>query len=309
MIEPNIHPDFQKVLAVELPFKRAFSQALMNGGLNIAAALRFAKYKTISEHKKIAGPDGHRIPLWVIKPETITTPSATLVYFHGGGFVLKHAPQHIENAIRYAREANCRVIFVDYRMAPKHAFPAPFNDCYAALTWALLNAEALGIDKQRIAVGGDSAGGALATTVAQKAVLDGIKLCGQLLIYPVTDSDGKSPSSSAFAAVRPFKRFTVHRMWEAYLGYPASRGAPAFASPQHGNLSDLAPAYIETGEFDPLRDEGAAYAKALTANGVDVVLNETKGTVHGYDLVVPGSKISQAAIQRRVQFLRGIFQS
>ena len=96
-------------------------------------------------------------------------------------------------------------------------------------------------------------------------------------------------------------------MWEAYLGHSLAAGVAQYASPIHGNLSGLATAYVETGEFDPLCDEGAAYAKALIANGVQVVMNETKGTVHGFDALVPDAKLSRDAIASRVQFLRKIF--
>lgn len=310
MKDKNIHPDFQTLPAFELPFNRPFRQLVMNGGLDLAAAMKFSKFRKIVDRKQILGPDGHQVRIWVIRPENLAKPSAALLYFHGGAFVLKHSPQHIENTIRYAHEANCSVIFVDYRLSPKHAFPTGFNDCYGALTWTIQNAGSLGIDTQRVAVGGDSAGGAFAATVAQKAAHDdSIKLCGQLLIYPVIDSECKSASSAAFSEVPPFKRFSVKAMWNAYLGKAADSGVLPYASPLHGNLSGLAPAYVETGEFDPLRDEGAAYAQALVTNGVNVTFNDTKGTVHGYDLVAAHSALAQQAIQNRVQFLRRIFHT
>jgi acetyl esterase/lipase len=244
----------------------------------------------------------------MIRPAHLKTSAPVLVYCHGGAFILKHSPQHIENAIRYAQEANCCVLFVDYRLAPKHPFPAGFDDCYATLVWARQNAEKFGFDNQRIAVGGDSAGAAIATGMAQKAAHeDKITLCGQLLVYPVTDSDCKTPSGTAFADVPPFKNFSRRAMWEAYLGQSPATAVPRYAAPLHGDLAGLAPAYVETGEYDPLRDEGADYANALTANGVEIDLNQTRGTVHGFDALVPASKISQDAIARRVQFLRNIF--
>ncbi len=304
----NIHSDFQKIRGIALP-SSPFLLGLMNGAMHLAAALKWSKYKRIASQHRVIGLDGHRIPVWLIKPENLAAPSPALVYCHGGAFILKHSPQHIENAIRLALDANCCVLFVDYRLAPQHPFPAGFNDCYAALTWAYQNAEKLGIDKQRIAIGGDSAGGAIAAAAAQKAAHeDGIDLCGQLLIYPVTDSECKSPSSSAFADVPPFKNFSVRWMWEMYLGRALERGVERYAAPLQGNLAGVARAYVETGEYDPLRDEGIAYAKALAANGVAVELNETRGTVHGFDALAPAAKLSQDAIASRVQFLRTIFR-
>ncbi|HET8710204.1 MAG TPA: alpha/beta hydrolase [Spongiibacteraceae bacterium] len=304
----NIHPDFQKVRGMELSFNPLLL-GLMNGLMGFAASRKWAKYKSIVTAHTVIGLDGHRIPVWLIKPATAKAPAPVLVYCHGGAWILKHSPQHIENAIRYAQEANCCVLFVDYRLAPKHAFPKPFDDCYAALVWAQQNAEKLGIDKQRIAVGGDSAGAAIAAGAAQKARDEGMQLCGQLLLYPVTDSDCKTPSGAAYANVAPFKNFSRKGMWEAYLGQSLDAGVPKYASPIHGNLSGLAPAYVETGEYDPLCDEGMDYAKALSAQGIAVALNETKGTIHGFDALVPNAKLSQDAIASRVQYLRKIFNT
>lgn len=304
----NIHPDFQKIRGMELRFK-PWIFALLNGAVHLAAAMKWSKYKDIVTHHTVIGLDGHRVPVWIIRPENLKVPSPTLIYSHGGWWVMKHAPQHIENAVRYARKANCCVVFVDYRLAYRHPFPAAFNDCYSALIWANQNAEKLGFDKERIAVGGDSAGGAIAAGAAQKARDEGILLCGQLLIYPVTDSDCKSESSKLFVDVAPFKRENPNSRWEMYLGHPAADGVPNYASPIHGKLANLAQAYVETNEFDVLRDEAAAYAKALIDNNVSVCLNETKGTVHGYDLLEPESKISQDAMISRIKFLRTIFEN
>jgi len=200
-------------------------------------------------------------------------------------------------------------VFVDYRLAPSHCFPAGFDDCYAALRWTLANAGELGIDPRRVAVGGDSAGGTMAASAAQKAHEDGIELCGQLLIYPGADSSGNWPSARAFVDVPPFKALSNSDLWEAYLGHPLSAGTPRYAAPLHGTLSGLARTYVETAEFDPLRDEGHAYAQALLAAGVAVSLNATKGTVHGFDLLAAKSTLSQAALQSRIQFLRECFRA
>lgn len=305
----NIHPDFQSIKGVATSLKR-WPLALMNGFLSGVNSLHLSKYKAIIRHEQLSSLDGYQVPLLIITPQNLASPSPALVYYHGGAFILKHAPPHIDNAVRYAREAGCRVIFVDYRLAPKFPFPAGFNDCYAALQWTLVNAEKLGIDKQRIAVGGDSAGGALAAGVAQKAAReDGIKLCGQLLIYPVADSGCEWASVKKFASVPPFKALPYIALWEAYLGQKLELGTPAYAAPLHGNLSGLAPAYVETAQYDPLCDEGDAYAKALVAKGVDVTRNETQGTVHGFDLLAAHSGVSKAAVESRIQFLRKIFSN
>jgi acetyl esterase len=303
----NIHPDFRSIKGRKLSVNPVVVK-LLSGLLTGVNALHRRKFKTIVSQETIAGLDGHRVPVLIIKPEKLSAPAAALIYYHGGAFVFRHAPQHLENAVRYAREADCCVVFVDYRLAPMHPFPAAFNDCYSALQWASSNAGKLGIDKTRIAVGGDSAGGAFAAAAAQKAAHeDNIKLCGQLLIYPVTEAGGKTRSSSAYANVPPFKDASPTTLWEAYLGHPLSDGVPRYASPIDGNLSGLAPAYVEIAEFDPLHDEGHAYVQALRSRSVDVAVNELKGAVHGFDLLAAGSAISKAAMDSRIQFLRRIF--
>lgn len=305
----NIHPDCQKLRGMELSFNPLFL-GLMNTLLHLAAARKWSKYKSIVTKHMVTGLDANHVPVWLIRPANVATLAPALVYCHGGAFILKHSPQHVENAIRYAQETNCVVLFVDYRLAPKNPFPAGFNDCYSTLIWAHQNAEKLGIDKQRVAVGGDSAGGAIAAGMTQKSLQEnGPQICGQLLIYPVSDSGCKSASSTAFASVPPFKNFSVRSMWEAYLGHSLSTTVAPYASPLHNQLKGLPKAYVETGEYDPLRDEGKAYADALVANGVEVALNETKGTVHGFDALVPDSKLSQDAMNSRVQFLRKIFNN
>jgi acetyl esterase len=303
----NIHPDFRSIKGRALSFNR-LPLALMTSLLVTMNALHRRKFKTIITVETIPGLDGYRVPLLNIKPENLAPPSPALIYCHGGAFVMKHAPQHLENAVRYAREAGCAVIFVDYRLAPKWPFPAGFNDCYSAVQWAASNAEDLGMDRQRIAVGGDSAGGAMAAAAVQRAVHeDGIRLCGQMLIYPCTDAQCRRPSSSAYADVPPFKAASSTAMWQAYLGHAPSAGAPRYASPIDGNVSGLAPAYVELAEFDLLHDQGRAYAEVMLTAGVGVELNEIKGTVHGFDLLAAQSGISRAAMQSRIQFLRKIF--
>lgn len=283
--------------------------AALQNLLSAVNTLHRRKFKPIVTRINIPSADGYRIPALMIRPESLRTPAPVLIYYHGGAFVMKPAPQHIDNAVRYAREAECLVIFVEYRLAPKYPFPAGFNDCYAALRWTLSNASTLGIDKERLVVGGDSAGGGLAAGVVQRAVQeDGIALRGQFLIYPAVDLDCKRSSMTAFANVPPFKNDAIFSVAETYLGHPASAGVPRYASPIHGELTRLPPAYVETPEFDPLHDQGHAYAQALSEHGVSVEMNEIKGAIHGFDLLAADSSISKQTMEQRVQFLRRTFR-
>jgi len=212
----------------------------------------------------------------------------------------------------YAQRAQCTVFMVDYRLAPKHVFPKAFEDCFAALQWVEKNAVTLGVDVNRIAIGGDSAGGTLAAAVAQKVADDtsggnGPKIRGQLLIYPALDKSSSTESATQFIDTPLWDGVSNKKMWNVYLGNYTGKATPPYAAPSdRQNLSSLAPAYIENAEFDPLRDEAEAYAKRLKAAGVETVFNATKGTVHGYDTVFD-SDISKQAMQQRLDFLQTIF--
>jgi acetyl esterase len=302
-----IHPELQSVKAHSLPRNR-WLLAAMQRLLSTINAVHRRKFKPFITRVKIPSSDGYPIPVLIIRPEKLSSPAPALVYYHGGAFVMRPAPQHFENALRYAREAECLVIFVEYRLAPKYPFPGGFNDCHAALLWAISNAANLGIDKARLVVGGDSAGGGLAAGVVQRAWQeDGISLRGQLLIYPAVDLVCNRPSVAAFANVPPFKNASVGRLAETYLGRSISAGIPRYASPLYGDVSQLPPAYIETPEFDLLHDQGNAYARALKDKGVEVDLNEIRGGIHGFDLLAASSSLSKDAMQRRIQFLRRCF--
>jgi acetyl esterase/lipase len=266
------------------------------------------KFKRIVTRTKTGSIDGYPVSMWVIRPEDLGSPAPALVYFHGGAFVMKPAPRHFENAVRYAREARCVVVFAEYRLAPQHPFPAGLNDCCAALKWTLANADRFGIDKARVAVGGDSAGGGLAAGVAQRVLQeDRISVCGQLLIYPAVDLACTRPSMTAFANVPPFKQHSVGSVADTYLGRPASQGMPRYASPLRDPVLRAARAYVETPEFDPLHDQGCAYAQALVERGVEVDSNEITGGIHGFDILVASSSLARDAMQRRIQFLQRIF--
>jgi acetyl esterase len=306
-IASKVHPELQTIKAMTLPMNR-WALAVLQHLLSGVNAMHRRKFKPLITRVTIVSSDSHLVPIWIIRPEKLRPSAPALVYYHGGGFVLKPVRQHFENAVRYAREADCLVVFVEYRLAPKFRFPAGFNDCYAVLRWAISNAPKLDIDDGRIVVGGDSAGGGLAAAVAQRARQeDGILLRGQLLIYPCVDLACDRPSMAAFGDVPPFKRLSMAALAEAYLGRPVSAGMPRYASPIYGDVSQLAAAYLETPEFDLLHDQGNAYAHAMGQRGVDVELNEIKGGIHGFDLLAASSSVAEDAMRRRIGFLRRVF--
>jgi acetyl esterase len=298
-----IHPDFAKVPV----FTFRFNALLMNALNALGRTLTFLtkrSYNLATSRQKISSADGSLFPIITMTPHGLQRPAPALVYYHGGAFAMAHASLHLENCERYANEAGCVVVFVDYRLAPKYPFPCGFDDCYAALQWTLQQAGNLGIDPKRIAVGGDSAGGALAAGVAQKARDEGLlELCAQLLIYPVLDNSCSTISATEFVDVPLWNAVSNQRMWEMYLSRYRNAPTPRYAAPGSGELHQLPLSYVETAEFDPLRDEGQHYAGALESHGVDVVRNDTRGTIHGYDGMAK-SALAKASMLKRIEFLK-----
>ena len=301
-----IHSDFAKFPTVSIRFNPLVI-AVLNLLIRVTRVLRkrFSDV-TVTRHK-IAGQGGHRIGVRVVTPDNVKPGAPALIYYHGGAFAITFASLHLESAERYARETGCIVVFVCYRLAMKNPFPDGFDDAYAALNWVVENADELGVDRARIAVGGDSAGGALAAGVAQKCRDEKlVSLCGQLLIYPVLDHRCDTASATEFVDVPLWTAISNRRMWAMYLRRFTLATPPAYAAPGRGNASGLPPSYIETAEFDPLRDEGLNYAKALTACGNEPTLNETHGTIHGYDSMA-NNETSVVSMQKRIDFLKSVF--
>lgn len=301
-----IHPELQSVKAHALPSNR-YALGALQALLRLVNRLHRRRFKQVITRQWIRSADGYRVPILLIRPRNPGPRMPALIYFHGGAFVMEGAPPHTENAVRYAAEAGCLVVFVEYRLAPWHVFPAGLDDCHAALKWARSNAAQLGVDPSRIAVGGDSAGGNLAAAVAQRVIQEGMPLCGQLLLYPAVDLLCDRLSMQLYKDVPPFKNLSAEWIATLYLGRPPSRPLPRYASPVEGPLHGLPPTYIETPQFDPLHDQGIEYATALQSSGVDVDLNDLPGAIHGFDIVASKSSVTQEAMVRRIQFLKHVF--
>jgi len=221
-----------------------------------------------------------RARLYSPVPSGTTRP--LLVFLHGGGWVVGDIDTHDQPCRLLARYADVHVLSVDYRLAPEHPFPAAAEDSVAAFAWAVAHAEELGADPARVAVGGDSAGGNLAAVVAQVTRDTGAtQPAVQLLIYPGADGSISRPSKSLFAEGFFLTRKQMDWYWDTSRGDAPSTD-PRLSPLLHPDLSGLAPALITTAAFDPLRDEGEAYAAALRAAGGTVVLRRAPGLVHGY---------------------------
>ena len=230
---------------------------------------------------------------FLISPKGEKRKLPCLVYFHGGGFVFKAARYHYRNAAAYAR-TGCRVLLVDYRLAPKYAYPVSNEDCFAAYAWAAEHAAELAIDPARLAVGGDSAGGCLAADVIFRAHRAGLPAPRFfMLVYPVLDRRMQMQSMQAFSDTPMWNARLNKKMWQYYLADGQYR-SPA----EEGDFSFFPPTYLETAEYDCLHDEGVAFAEKLREQHVPVTVRETSGTMHGYD-IVRRSAITQESIMAR----------
>jgi len=231
--------------------------------------------------RSVPGPEGE-IPIRVYTPEG-DGPHPLLVYFHGGGFVVCDLESHDGICRSLTNAAGCVTVSVDYRLAPESRFPAAPEDCFAATRWVSEHARELGGDPQRVAVAGDSAGGNLAAVVALMArERGGPALAHQLLVYPVTDHAFDTASYEANAEGYFLTRDMMRWFWGHYLG-DSEEGSHPHASPLRAmELSGLPSATVVTAEYDPLRDEGEAYAERLAKAGVPTELRRYDGMIHGF---------------------------
>jgi len=306
-----VHPDFAHYPYIPFHFSGPIVSRILNAFMKADTFFNQRHLLRKAVKHSVASADGSTFSVYQFNPDGAEPDDLlpAIIYFHGGGFVLTYASTHVVSMDIYAQRARCRVFMVDYRLGPKHVFPKGFEDCYAAWQWVVGNAENLGVDASRMAVAGDSAGGTLAAAIAQKVQdAGGQSIRGQLLIYPALDKSSSTESATSFRDTPLWNAGANINMWEVYLRDYAGKVTPPYAAPSdRTDLAGLASAYIESAEFDPLRDEAEEYARRLQNAGVRTLFNPTKGTVHGYDTVFD-SEISKAAMQQRLDFIHSIFQ-
>ena len=253
---------------------------------------------------KIPGFNGEKLKTYVIEPKKEEKELPCLIFFHGGGFMLKASGAHYQLAKEYAAKMPCKVVYVDYRLAPKYPFPVPVEDCFATYKWVLENTKNLGIKDNEIMIAGDSAGGNLATAVTLMARDRGVVMPSALmLIYPVTDRRMMTESMKRYTDTPVWDANLSKMMWNAYLGEQQPEHIE-YASPIEASSFEGFPAtYIEVAEFDALHDEGILLYERLKEIGISAELNEVKGTCHGFETAIK-SKITRECMRRRITWLQ-----
>jgi acetyl esterase len=233
------------------------------------------------QNRTVPGPGGP-IPVRLYRPVKKDTLPA-LVYFHGGGFVICNLDTHDRQCRALANASGCAVISVDYRLAPEHKYPAAVEDAYAATKYVAEHAAEFGVDPNRIAVGGDSAGGNLATVVSLLSRdRGGPRLKFQLLVYPMVDFYDQSPSMQHYSKDYFLTREGMDWFTESYLPNREAGLEPSASPTNATDLRGLPPAMVLTAECDPLRDQGEAYARKLQGAGVAVELKRYEGMFHPF---------------------------
>ncbi|MGP6205455.1 alpha/beta hydrolase [Microbacterium sp. F2] len=252
------------------------------------------------------GFDGYVLAASVIRPVAGLRGPAVLL-FHSGGMMFGDRFSGIDTALGWVERLGVTVVTVEYRLAPEHPHPVPFEDCYAALEWVAHSSRELGLDSRRLVVAGASAGGGLAAAAALAARdRGGPPLRGQLLDYPMLDDRGRTASTRAFDGVGVWDRVSNETGWAALLG-ESVRGpdvSPYAAPARATDLRELPPAFIDVGTAEIFRDEAVGYARGLWAAGVDVELHVWPGAFHACDIFAPHTRIARRMIVTREDWLR-----
>jgi acetyl esterase len=279
-LDPQAQQVLEQIAALGLPPNHLVSPS--QARINMKSRPRVAGPEVARvEDRLIPGP-GVDIPVRIYTPPG-AGPFPILVWFHGGGWVVGDLETADPTARHLTVGAKCVVISVDYRLAPETKFPGAADDCYAATVWAAQQATRLNGDPSKIVVGGDSAGGNLAAAVALMARdRGGLSLTFQLLVYPVTARDFDMSSYRQKAEGFGLTLDAMRWYWDHYLQHPEDASNPYAAPLVAENLRGLPPALVITAEYDPLCDEGQAFAKRLQAAGVPTTYSQYDGMIHGF---------------------------
>jgi acetyl esterase/lipase len=261
------------------------------------------------EELRVPGPQGSPdITLVHARPAEKTGPLPVLFYLHGGGMIMGNAWSVLPKILRdWSAPLGLAVVSVEYRLAPQTRYPGPLEDCHAALLWIAGHAAELGLDDERVIIGGKSAGGGLAAalTLLNRDRGDGPEPVGQLLQSSMLDDRLETPSAHQMVGVDLWDRSSIAVAWQAYLGdrYGAPDLPPYAAPARATDLTGLPPTYIDVGSVETFRDENLAYAHAMWCAGGDVELHVWPGAFHGFDSIAPAAALSRDARHARTRWL------
>lgn len=306
MKKKNRYDNFNHMTKLTLPASPAVIPVvnlILTALRKLTTTSKTVKEKTI----RYSSFDEELITLTLYQPKHIEKPEKCLLYFYGSAYFMKPTFHHKKWAMTYAEETGALIVFVHYRLAPKHPFPAAFWDCFQASEWLFTNAHRLGVNPKKIIVGGDSSGGALAASVAMMRRDRGLtNFVSQFLIYPVTDARMNTPSMNEFDDT-PIWTSTLNKMmWSLYIQEKPELDWKYAAPLAASSFDSLPPAYIEVCEFDPLRDEGLLYADALNQSGLYVDVAFVPKGIHGYDIHLD-YPLAQVFKKRRIAALKKAF--
>ena len=279
-LDPQVKQVMESVAALGLPAAHTVSPAEARANAKVRPRAPGPEVAKV-EDRTIPGPDGG-LPVRIYTPEG-AGPFPILAWYHGGGWVVGDLESADASARNLCVGGECVVVSVDYRLAPETKFPGPAEDCWAATTWAVKNAASINGDASRLAVGGDSAGGNLAAAISLMAAdRGGLEIALQLLVYPVTDVDFNTVSYGENGDGYSLTKATMQWYWDHYLSSSEDASNPYAAPLRAKSLAGQPPALVITAEYDPLRDEGEAYAKRLREAGVAATATRYDGMIHGF---------------------------
>lgn len=301
----RIDPELRETLELFPPLDIDNIEATRQG---MAAAAQMNEIaideSVVISEKMIPGLENNpsvRVKIYEPKERTETLPG--LLWIHGGGYVLGTADEGDALGQQFVLEANCVVVSVDYRLAPEHPYPAALEDCYAALKWFSDQADELDVDRSRIGVAGQSAGGGLTAALALfTRDKKGPELCFQMPLYPMIDDRNNTPSNLEITGNMIWNYDLNEKGWTMYLdGKNGTDEVSQYAAPARAtDLSNLPYTYTCIGQLDPFRDETLDYVTRLSRAGIDVEFHLYPGAYHGFEGIVPTASISQRAINEYV---------
>lgn len=303
----QINPELRRI-AKNIPYNKAIIRCA-NIFQTISFRLTTVPKEIIHRSMIVEGYKKLKFKVDIFEPSDITEKLPCLIYVHGGAFSYKASSYHKKLAYIYAMKARCRVYFPDYHLTPKYPYPAAYEDVLALYKCILKNSDEFGIDSEKIGIAGDSAGASIAALICNNYEKECLRQpCLQMLVYPLTDVTMQTDSMKKFSDTPLWNAKNNRRMWFYYCG-KLNADALYDTSPLHSILPRIIPdTYIEIAEYDCLHDEGMIYGKKLRNAGANVEINETQGTIHGYDCAI-NTKIAICNIEKRISFLKRGFYS